>query len=442
LLGFKSGAPPDKLRETIEIKTKGAPMKKSIQQALERQQAFTISSLDIQKLMATRAKDAMAALGLELLEQEVERLAGKAFSRKGRELSYRGGSAPTSLMVDGAKIRFIRPRVRGQDGSEVPLPILEKLRDQDLFDEHIAARILSGVSTRNYESVVDAFSKKTGISKSSVSRAFIKASQKELDAINGADLSSHKFIAIFIDGTNFSDKLAVVAVGITTKCEKIPLGLREGTTENAEIIKDLLASIIERGFTLAGHRILAVLDGGKALKSALKALWGDSVVIQRCWIHKLRNLKEYIPKENHGQLHGRMKKIMGLNSFDSAKTELRRLKEWLETLSFDAAKSLEESGLDLLTVHQLGLTGELRKSLSSTNIIESLIGVSKKKTVRVTNWKYHPKLKKKIPRDKVLRWLASAITSHMPNMRSLRGFKNVSTLIENLNNIDQLKLSA
>lgn len=417
-------------------------MKKPNQQALDRQQAFTVSSLDIQKFMATRAKDAMAALGVELLEQEVELMAGRAFSRKGSKLAYRGGSAPTSLLVDGAKIPFTRPRVRSQDGSEVQLSILEKLRNQDLYDEQIAARIISGVSTRNYKSVVDAFSKKTGISKSSVSRAFIKASQKDLDAINGADLRSHKFISIFVDGTNFSDKLAVVAVGITTKCEKIPLGLREGTTENAEVIKDLLASIVERGFTLAGSRILAVLDGGKALKSAIKALWGDSVVIQRCWIHKLRNLKEYIPKENHGQLHGRMKKIMGLNSFDSAKIELRRLRDWLETMSFDAAKSLDESGLDLLTVHELGVTGELRKSLASTNIIESLIGVSKKKTWRVTNWKYHPKQKKKIPRDKVLRWLASAIVSHKPNMRCLRGFKNVSTLIENLNNIDQMKLSA
>jgi putative transposase len=344
--------------------------------------------------------------------------------------------------VDGAKIPLTRPRVRGQDGAEVYLPILEKLRDQDLYDEQIAARLISGVSTRNYKSIVDAFSKKTGISKSSVSRAFIKASQKDLDAINCADLSPHKFIAIFVDGTNFSDKLAVVAIGITTKCEKIPLGLREGTTENAEIIKDLLASIVERGFTLAGHRILAVLDGGKALKSAIKGLWGDSVVIQRCWIHKLRNLKEYIPKENHGQLHGRMKKVMSLNSFDAAKTELRRMKEWLETLSFDAAKSLDECGLDLLTVHQLGVTGELRKSLSSTNIIESLIGVSKRKTGRVTNWKYHPKQKINISRDKVLRWLASAIASHRPKMRCLRGFRNVSTFIENLNNIDQLKLSA
>jgi putative transposase len=417
-------------------------MKKSIQQALDRQQGFTISSIDIQEFLATRAKDAMAALGLELLEQEVERVAGKPFSRKGTDLAFRGGSAPTSLMVDGAKIPFTRPRVRSQDGSEIQLPILEKLRDQDLYDEQIAAHIISGVSARNYKSVVDAFSKKTGISKSSVSRAFIKSSQKDLDAINLADLSSHKFIAIFIDGTNFSDKLAVVAIGITTKCEKIPLGLREGTTENSEVVKDLLTSIVARGFTFSASRLLAVLDGGKALKSAVRALWGKSVVIQRCWIHKLRNLKEYIPDENHGQLHGRMKKMMALNSFEAAKTELRRLKEWLETLSCDAVRSLDECGLDLLSVHELGITGELRKTLASINIIESLIGVSKKKTGRVTNWKYHSKLKKKIPRDKVLRWLASAIQSHRPNMRCLRGFKNVRTLIENLNNIEQLKISA
>lgn len=417
-------------------------MKKPIQQAIERQQAFEISSIDVQKLMASRAKDAMAALGLELLEQDVKRLTGKPFSRKGDELLYRGGSAKSSLMVDGAKIPIERPRVRDHDGSEVELPIFEKLRDQDLYDEQIAGRLMSGVSTRNYQPVVDALSKKTGISKSSVSRAFVKASKKDLDKINLADLSEYKFVAIFIDGTNFSDKLAVVAVGITTACEKIPLGLREGDTENATVVKDLLTSIVDRGFNFCTQRFLAVLDGGKALKSAITALWGDSALIQRCWIHKLRNLKDYIPEENHGQLYGRMKKIMGVNSYEAAKLEYNRLRDWLETISVDAVSSLDESGLDLLTVHELGLTGALRKSFASTNIIESLIGVSKKKTGRVTNWKYHPKLKRKIRRDKVLRWLASAIVAHRPNMRRLRGHGSIDTLVAVLNRVDQMRIPA
>lgn len=417
-------------------------MKKPIQQALDRQLAFTISSIDVQRLMANRAKDAMASLGVELLEQEVEHLTGPKFSRKGSELLYRGGSAKTSLLVDGAKVQCNRPRVRDHKGREVELSIYEKLRDQDLYDSQIAARLIEGVSTRNYQPVVDALSKKTGISKSSVSTAFIRASKKDLEKINTADLSDYKFVSIFIDGTNFSDKLAVVAVGITTKCEKITLGLKEGTTENAELVKDLLSSIVDRGFKISTARLLAVLDGGKALKSAVKALWGETVLIQRCWIHKLRNLKDYIPDENHSQLYWRMKKIMGLNSYQAATAELHRLRDWLSTISVDAVNSLNEAGLDLLTLHALGVTGDLRKSLASTNIIESLIGVSKKKTGRVSNWKYHPKLKRKIPRDKVLRWLASAIEAHRPKMRRLRGHDHAEVLIAALNRVDQIKIPA
>lgn len=417
-------------------------MKKPIHQALDRQLSFEVSSLDVQKLFAERSKSAMAQLGLELLEQDIERLTGKPFVRKGDELAYRGGSAPSSLLVDGAKVSFTRTRVRDAKGHEVPVPMLSKLRDQDLHDEQIAARVIEGASTRKYQGLIDTFSKKTGIAKSSVSRAFKRASQKDLDAINHADLSGYTFMAILIDGTNFDDKTVVAAVGITPDCQKIPLGLKEGTTENAGLVKDLLTSLVDRGFKMAASRLLAVLDGGKALKCAVKALWGDNVVIQRCWIHKLRNIRDYLPKENHGQLWGRMKKIMGLTTVESARTEVRRLRDWLSGISDDAVGSLDECGADLLTVHELGLSGDLRRALSSTNLIESMIGVVKSKSSRVSNWKYHPKLKSKIKRDKILRWVASSIEAHRPRMKRLRGMAQAPALVAALNNVDQIKISA
>lgn len=417
-------------------------MKKSIQQAHERQLSFSLKSEDVQRLFAERAKNAMAALGLELLEQDAIRLAGAPFSRKGDEFVYRGGSAKSSLFVDGAKISITKPRLRDSAGHEVDIPVFEKLRDQDLCDEQMRARIMRGVSTRNYQGVIDQFSKKTGISKSSVSRAFKRASKKDLDAINNADLSTHKFVGLMIDGTGFGEKTIVAAVGITDKAEKIPLGIREGDTENASIVKDLLSSIIDRKFTFASNRILAVLDGGKALKSAVKNLWGDDVIIQRCWIHKLRNIRDYLPKPNHGQLCGRLKKIMGINSFDLAKKELKSLHDWLLTISDNAAASLMETGEDILALHKLGVTGQLRSSLSSTNIIESLIGVVKNKTGNVSNWSYHPKLKIKIPRDKVLRWVASSIQAHRGKMRKLRGVAQMPALLSALNSLDQMKISA
>jgi len=167
---------------------------------------------------------------------------------------------------------------------------------------------MRGVSSRNYSDVISGFANKTGVSKSSVSRAFKRASKKDLDNLNSADLSNHRFVAILIDGTGLGNQTMVVAVGITDDNQKVPLGLIAGDTENSNVVKDLLTSITGRGFTLA------VLDGGKALRKAVKSLWGESVLIQRCWIHKLRNVKDYIPETNHGQLWRRMKKMMGLNS--------------------------------------------------------------------------------------------------------------------------------
>lgn len=206
---------------------------------------------------------------------------------------------------------------------------------------------------------------------------------------------------------------------------------------------DLLTSITGRGFTLAARRLLAVLDGGKALRAAVKALWGDAVVIQRCWIHKLRNIKDYIPETNHGQLWRRMKKMMGLNSQAAAEKEFESLANWLSTISHDAEKSLNEAGAELLTVHALGLTGAFRGSMSSTNIIESLIGVVKGKAKNVKNWNYHPRTCSKVKRDKALRWAATSIQAHRPKMRRVYGGKEqMNVLINKLNMIDSMKIPA
>ncbi|MCP4342940.1 MAG: hypothetical protein GY799_29670 [Desulfobulbaceae bacterium] len=400
----------------------------------------SLSSIDVQQLLLSRAKNSVLATAVELMEQDMERLCGAAFARKkDDDLCHRGGSEMTSLLLDGAKYSLRRPRAR-KAGGEVELPSLEKMRDVDLLDNQMLLRILKGVSTRNYSDVISGFSEKTGVSKSSVSRAFKRSSKEDLDTLNGADLSDHKFVAILIDGTGFGNQTMVVAVGITDDRRKLPLGVVAGDTENASVVKDLLASIVDRGFTLAGDRILAVLDGGKALRSAVNAVWGKSVIIQRCWIHKLRNIKDYIPETNHGQLWRRMKRMMGLKKQADAEREFKLLGDWLSTISEDAVKSLNEANGELLTVHALGLTGTFRNSLSNTNLIESLIGVVKVKTRNVKNWDYHPKTNPKVPRDKALRWVATAIESHRGKMRRLYGGKEqMNIFVNNLNAIDSAK---
>jgi putative transposase len=396
-----------------------------------------LSSIDVQAMLMSRAKDAVLNAAIELLELDMELLCGRPFERKtAQELCHRGGSEKTSIMLDGSMQSLMRPRARNANG-EVTLRSLAKLRDRELLDQQMQAKLVRGVSTRNYEAVVADFAGKTGISKSSVSRAFKRASQKDLDQINSCDLSPYKFVAILIDGTNIGGRMVVVAVGITSESQKIPLGLKEGETENAEVVKDLLTSLTARGFALKTSRLLAMLDGGKALRAAVKSLWGDAVIIQRCWLHKARNIEGYLPKENHSQLWRRMKKMMGLISKMEAEKEFKSLAKWLSEISHDAEKSLLEAGDELLTVHSLGVTGEFRNALSTTNSIESLIGVSKTKLRNVKNWGYHPKTGVKVPRDKALRWIATAIQTHRPKMRALRGGKEqMQILINSLSLLD------
>jgi putative transposase len=407
------------------------------------QLSHELSSIDVQAMLMSRAKDAILSAAVDLLEQDMEQLCGRPFQRKSNfELCHRGGSETTSFMLDGALHSAKRPRARNADG-EVELPSLAKLRDRDLLDKQMQSKLVRGVSTRNYEEVVANFANKTGISKSSVSRAFKRASQKDLDAINSSDLSKYAFVAILIDGTNVGGRMVVIAVGITSESQKIPLGLKEGETENAEVVKDLLSGLMARGFTLKTDRLLAMLDGGKALRSAVKSLWGDRVLIQRCWLHKARNLEGYLPKENHKQMWRRMKKMMGLVSKADAENEFNSLRKWLGEISHDAEKSLLEAGDELLTVHDLGITGEFRNALSTTNAVESLIGVSKTKLRNVKNWGYHPKTGQKVPRDKALRWIATAIQTHRPKMRALRGGKEqMKTLINSLSLLDSNQKAA
>lgn len=375
----------------------------------------------IQTVLLERAKHAALAMAVALLEQDAEALCGERYERKRGGQGYRGGHDQTSVVVAGAKYGIRRPRVR-ESNREVELPTLAKLRNQDLLDQQMHQRLVLGVSTRNYEQVLDGYSEKLGVSRSSVSLAFVRASQKDLDSINEGGLAEHSFVALMIDSLEIGGRTVVAALGITTEMGKIAIGLREGDTENSEVVKDLLASLQERGFTLHCERLLVVIDGAKALKKALRQVFGERLVLARCWLHKERNLRAYLPERVHGTLHWRLKKLMSLNALSDARKELAALREWVAGLSADAAASLDEVGEELLTLHALGVTGELRKSLACTNLIESLFAIVREKIHRVKNWKARRS-------NQILRWVASAIVTHRTKMRRVRGMAQANGLI-------------
>lgn len=394
----------------------------------------SLDSVGIQAVMGEQAKRAALAFGLELLELDTLELCGERY-RHGERAYWRHGTEETSMIVGGARQRVRRPRVRGEDG-EAELPSLAKLRDQDLLDEEMKEKMLLGVSTRNYSQVIEGYSGKFGDSRSSASRAFERASKKDLDAINHSDLSEYSFIALVLDGLDIQGRTVIAAVGVTHELEKIPVGLIEGSSENSAVVTDLLQNLLERGFTLHCERLLCVVDGSKALSKALKSVFGDAVLIQRCWLHKLRNLEGYLPKEKHQELHNRMNRMMNLDRYQDAKEEFRKLHAWLRHTSEQAANSLDEAGEELLTLHKLGIPVELRKSLDSTNTIESLFSVVRQKLHNVKNWNSRNPNRK-------MQWIASAISQHKKKMRRLRGFKHAHALIRALGvKVDEHKISA
>ncbi|MCB0328914.1 MAG: transposase [Bdellovibrionales bacterium] len=394
----------------------------------------SLDSKGIQGVMEEQAKRAALAFGLELLELDTLELCGERYKHGGRTY-WRYGSEETSVMVGGARHRVRRPRVRGEDG-EAELPSLSKLRDQDLLDEEMKEKMLLGVSTRNYSEAIEGYKGKFGDSKSSVSRAFERASKKDLDAINHADLSDYSFVGLVLDGLEIKGRTIVAAVGVTHELEKIPVGLIEGSSENSTVVTDLLQNLLERGFTLHCQRLLCVVDGSKALSKALKSVFGDAVLIQRCWLHKLRNLEGYLPQEKHQELHLRMNRMMNLDRYKEAKEELRKLRDWLMQTSEQAANSLDEAGEELLTLHKLGIPVALRKSLDSTNMIESLFSVVRQKLHNVKNWNSRNPSRK-------MQWIASAILHHRKRMRKLRGVKHCDLLIRALGvKVDEQKISA
>lgn len=390
--------------------------------------AVALSESQIQELLMGRMKNAALTLVTKLFEDDVQRVCGEKFSHKSSTQFRRGGSEKTSVVISGAKHAVRRPRVRGPKG-EVQLPSYTTIKHGDILDETMLGHMVEGVSTRGYERVAEEYADRFGISKSSVSRAFVRSSQKDLDAINGSDLSNYDFLALMVDGIVFAKRTLVVALGVTTHGDKVVLGVRDGASENAEVVTDLLGSLCERGFDFSAEHLLVCLDGSKALKKGIQKTFGDRALIQRCYLHKIKNLKGYLPEKHHPEMIRRMRRIMSLNTFDEAKEELNKTQDWIDTFNSEAANSLREVGDELLTVHKLEVTGSLRKSLSSTNLIESLFSVVRSKCSRVRNWNKSSSAR--------MRWVASAAKAHQPRMRKVRGKDQLQKLKIKLSNVEK-----
>ena len=257
-----------------------------------------------------------------------------------------------------------------------------------------------------------------------MSRAFVKGSEEALDSINGRDLSQQSWFAIYIDGISFSRRTVIVAMGITESGHKQLLGLREGDTEHWEVCKDLLASLHERGLS-SQDRHLFVLDGSKALRKAVQAVYSNAYV-QRCMIHKERNIVSYLPARHEFEFRRRWKRLHGMHEYTDAQEEYRSLLDWLGKINHQAQHSLLEANEETLTVIRLTAPQKLRKTLLSTNAIESIFASVRAASLRVTNWTGG--------KNQMVRWTAALLLEAENHLKRIPGYKEIPYFLSQLKN--------
>jgi len=370
-------------------------------------------------------RGAIAATAQQLVVDEVTELVGKPWSRKGDSALRRHGNTSTTVFLDGEPHALRRPRVRDhEEGSEYPLESLRALRSRDALDEDVKGRMVRGITTRDYEETLTTLSNGLGLKKIAVSAAFQRAAQKDLDALNGRSLADWTFAAIYIDGTGFAEHTCIVAMGLESDGTKRILGVVEGATENTELVRDLLANLQERGLQTT-KRALFVIDGSKALRRAIRDVFGDRALVQRCQLHKRRNVESYLPPSRQAEARRRLNAAWGMSRHDDALKELRRAHAWLEAINESAAASLSEALEETLTVHRLGVTGALRKTLVTTNPIESANDIVKTNARRVKRWNGSAM---------VLRWIGTGLVKAEAQFRRVRGFKQMKRLVAALEN--------
>ena len=325
------------------------------------------------------------------------------------------GSQPGRLMVGGKRIQVDRPRLRSKDGHEVGVPAYEALSRDPKQADRVLSRVLKGISTREYRGVFDEPSEELGLSKSNISRKVAEAGEEALKALTERPITTRQ-LAVFVDGIHIGDSMAISAVGVDEAGRKQVLGLSEGATESATSVGVLLDSMIERGMD-PSLGTLFILDGSKAIARAVKDRFPNGV-IQRCQVHKLRNVLDHLP-EGKRRRYAALIDLAWKLPYEQAIAKLEEIAKELEVLHPGAAASLREGMAETLTVTRLGLPESLCRSLKSTNIVESSFSRASSKLRRVTNFSSG---------RNAMNWLATAMTLAEQGFRAIVGYKDIWAL--------------
>ena len=361
----------------------------------------------------------------ELLEEEVVEVVGPKGKQDPGRVAVRHGHEAGEVTLGGRRVAVERPRVRSTDrGGEVPLATYAHFADRDPLTKVVLERMLAGVSTRRYRrtqepvgSGLEEAARST--SKSSVSRAFVERTRAALGELMGRRLDDVRLAVLMLDGIELKGRTNIVALGITTEGVKIPLGLWEGSTENATVATALLSDLVERGLD-PEQGILFVVDGAKALRKAIQAVFGEQAPVQRCIRHKERNVLDHLPERDRPAVKRRLRAAWADGDHGRALDRLQTLAGELERAHPGAAGSLREGMTETLTLTRLGIRGSLKQTLESTNPCESMIECVRRTSRNVKRWSSG---------EMALRWTAAGMLEAEQQFRKVIGYRELANLV-------------
>ena len=364
-----------------------------------------------------------------MLEADRDALCGPRYAHS-EHRAHRAGRAPSELAMGGRRVEMKRPRVRSEEGRELPLPTWERFASEDPLHERALEQMLVGVATRKYARSLEPLGadvKARGTSKSAVSRRFVAATSARVEEQLGRPIGDLRLAALMIDGIHFGEHVILVALGIDESGRKHVLGLGEGATENAATCTALLANLVERGLDTS-RSLLVVIDGGKALARAVRAVLGRRALVQRCQVHKKRNVLDQLPERMRSSVSAVLSQAYASREKATALRLLHNLERRLAKEHPGAAASLREGLDETLTVVGLGLPRALERTLATTNPIENLNSVARRVCGRVTRWRGG---------EMIVRWMVGAMHEAAKGFRRLRGHAGMPLLIAWLRRNDE-----
>ena len=374
-------------------------------------------------LMAMSVAAGLAVMAA-MFAAEIAEACGPKGKHDANRAAVRHGQGRGSVTLGGRRVAVDRPRARTTDGHEVPLASYEHFAAEDMLTRVVMERMLAGVATRRHARTADPVGEKVSgteksTSKSAISRRFVRQTETALGQLMARDLTDLDIKVLMLDGEHMAERCVVVALAISADGTKVPVGLWDGSTENKTVVRSLLADLVERGLRF-DDGLLVVIDGAKALAAGVREVFGAKAAIQRCTLHKRRNLADHLPDKDKAWVDAKLVKAFNHPDPDTVLCNGKSLAAQLDKTYPSAAASLREGLEEMFTVARLGVDGRLARTLTTSNPIESMISIARATNRNVTRWR---------DGQMVLRWTAAGMLNAERSFRRIKGYKQMPQLV-------------